>query len=211
MPVLWKKSFGKPVPTQPCFVHNSGGDRRNVRKRDQLYARRSKGVIVWQQSSTHQRERKTLLAITKVIASREHVAWIEAMIDLYNRAVHAIGKRCCQSSIRASTASQAIRARIGWLRPGIERQQLCNYRINIRRTPYVCCRGRKVRCRRDARRAGFLSGLSHSFIIDKEEGLVMDDRAAERTAKLICVKRLLRLRGLIEIVPCIQHRIAEKL
>ena len=53
--------------------------------------------------------------------------------------------------------------------------------------------------------------LTLSLVIDEEEGVVLDDRAAERAAELVApVLRLRRVRRL-KVVPRVQRLVAEEL
>ena len=189
--ILREESFGETIPAEPRFVHNGWRNRRNVRNRNQLYARRSSGVVVGQQSSADQRQWEALIAITDVVAAGEQVVGIEAVIDFYDGAVHAIRKwawrapHCCRFRRPGSRCCW-----IGRLRPGIESPASLAITGLMRHAADVCGGRRQYPPLWERRPVLASSPFSRiAFIVNEEERLVLDDRSAQAIRQTGCCER----------------------
>src|ERR1700741_5084565 len=118
------------------------------------------------------------------------------MIDFDNSAIDIVRKWSCQDGVK-TTRGRAIEA--GTLavrsRPAFARgQKIGDDRVNAARRGVIdnVCRGR------DAGRRGLRAHFAEPLVIDEEEGLVLDDGAAKRPAKLIVVKWILRQRRVVK-------------
>ena len=144
-------------------------------------------------------ERETLIAVSEVIASGEQIIGIEVVVNLGNHAVHAIFERgCCREIIRDTTGIIAYRTRDIRRWPGIARQNSGSHRI--RSSNHGQVRSDLVWIRH-ATCAGLCPGFPLPLVVHVKEGFILHDRPAERAAKLVIQKRVLRIWLEIEIIP----------
>ena len=219
MPVLGVEAFGKAVPANARFIDGGWRNNGNERDADQLDAGRCKRVVVGKRAATHKSQRKALFTVAEEIPPTQRIGLVELMIDFDNPAVDIIGKRSRENRIerllrlsdrrcnarvvlRSDAGTSAVRS---W--PAFARgQKTRNDRVNATRGGVIGDVGRGW----DAGRCGLRAHLADPLVVNEEEGLVLDDGAAEGPAKLIVVEWILRQRGVVEEVPGVQRIVAEK-
>src|SRR5262249_14988396 len=169
------------------------------------------GVVVREKAAADEGQRKTLIAVTNVVAAGEEIVGVEAVVDLDDRAVNTVGKRSSQSGVCAGTVSVAIGVRVSRLRPGVQGKKFRSDGVDVAGTADIGCGGGKVSGGRYAGWTRLLPVFTHAFVIDEEKCFVFYDGAAQGTAELIVVERLLGFGNLIEVIARVQVRVAKEL
>src|SRR5207245_527689 len=84
-----------------------------------------------------------------------------------------------------------------WARPVC--QQLLRYRVYKYPRALKFCKALRNGIRpRHTTHGGLCAVLALAFVIGEQEGLVLDDRTAERSTKLVVMKRVLRIAARVE-------------
>src|ERR1700722_8457831 len=192
--VLGKEAFHKTVPAQPRLVDLVGVDHFYIRKRNQLDPCWSDRVETGQKAAGQLRKWETLVAVPEIVAAGQQIVGIEVVVNLRNQAIHAVLEAGGDGEI-VNTAS-ALVAHPAWdirRRPRISGQQ----RRHDRAHGFTPGRDIGLGSRNHGRighaaLARLRSRLALSLVIHIEEGMVFENWAAQRTAKLIVVERVLR-------------------